>query len=164
MVDESTTKKNTEDMTEESTTKKYWGILHFWAMFFPGHVNAVQSQHSDSPLSHITYITSSTWMRLDTKGTLDEFGIREHLTGKKMFSFGHCPNEGGGEAPARIKKKHNIYIHFLRTKKMYKLPKRRGGGGRGNLGNTREKTFFLQEVFPYAPALQWWQPKTAEEN
>ena len=31
---------------------------------------------------------------------------------EKMFSFGHCPNEEGGEAPARIKKKHNIYINF----------------------------------------------------
>ena len=30
---------------------------------------------------------------------------------KKMFSFGHCPNEGGGEAPARIKK-YNIYIYI----------------------------------------------------
>ena len=35
--------------------------------------------------------------------------IREHLL-KKMFSFGHCPNEGGG-APARIKK-YNIYIYI----------------------------------------------------
>ena len=30
---------------------------------------------------------------------------------KKMFSFGHCPNEGGGEALARIKK-YNIYIYL----------------------------------------------------
>ena len=48
---------------------------------------------------------------------------------KKMFSFGHCPNEGGGEAPARIKK-YNIYIYIWRPKKMYKLPERGGGGGR----------------------------------
>ena len=34
----------------------------------------------------------------------------------------------GGEAPARIKKIHYIYL--------------------GNLGNTRKKTFFFQEVFP----------------
>ena len=37
--------------------------------------------------------------------------LREHLPKKKMFSFGHCPNEGGGEDPARIKK-HTIYIYF----------------------------------------------------
>ena len=30
---------------------------------------------------------------------------------------------------------------------MYKLPERRGGG-RGNLGNARKKTFFFHEVFP----------------
>ena len=32
---------------------------------------------------------------------------------------------------------------------MYKLPKRRGRGGRGNSGIARKKTFFFQEVFPY---------------
>ena len=37
--------------------------------------------------------------------------VREHLP-KNMFSFGHCPNEGGGgEALARIKK-YTLYIHF----------------------------------------------------
>ena len=25
--------------------------------------------------------------------------IRDHLPKKKMFSFGHCPNEGGGPCP-----------------------------------------------------------------
>ena len=36
--------------------------------------------------------------------------LREHLPKKKMFSFGHCPNEGGGEDPARIKNTLYIFI------------------------------------------------------
>ena len=68
-----------------------------------------------------------------------------------MFSFGHCPNEGRGEALARIKK-YIIYIYLLRAKKMYKLPEGRGGGGGGGGGviwaMPERKHSFLHEVFP----------------
>ena len=43
-----------------------------------------------------------------------------------MFSFGHCPNEGGGEGLARIKK-YTLYIPFWRPKNVHKLPERGGG-------------------------------------
>ena len=72
-----------------------------------------------------------------------ETGVMEHLSKKKMFSFGHCPN-GGGEGPARIKK-HNIYIYsFLTAEKMYKLPERGGRGGeRGNSVMPQRKHSFF---------------------
>ena len=56
-----------------------------------------------------------------------------------MFSFGHCPNEGGGKDPARIKKTHYIYL-FLTAEKDVQVA--RNGGGGGNSGNARKKTFF----------------------
>ena len=39
-----------------------------------------------------------------------------------MFSFGHCPNEGGGEALARIKK-HNIWAKLPKSGKLEKSKK-----------------------------------------
>ena len=30
------------------------------------------------------------------------FDVREGVNGKKTFSFGHCPNDGGGSTHARI--------------------------------------------------------------
>ena len=54
-----------------------------------------------------------------------------------MFSFGHCPNEGGGRALPELKNTlYKLYIPLWRPKKMYKLPERRG------------KHLFLYEVFP----------------
>ena len=53
--------------------------------------------------------------------------VREHLPKKKMFSFGHCPNEGGGEGPARIKKTQYIYS-FLTAEKDVQVAR---NGGRG---------------------------------
>ena len=61
------------------------------------------------------------------------FNIREHLPKKKMFTFGHCPNEGG-EALARIKK-YNIYS-FLTAEKDVQVA--RNGGG----------TFFFERGVP----------------
>ena len=61
----------------------------------------------------------------------------------------------GGEAPARIEK-YNINIYIWRPKKMYKLPER-WGGGEGNLGNARKKTFFFKGGVPLAWTLRrWW--------
>ena len=40
--------------------------------------------------------------KLDDVGAENLSKIREALTKKKMFSFGHCPKRGGGETPARI--------------------------------------------------------------
>ena len=71
-----------------------------------------------------------------------------------MFTFGHCPNQGGGGAPARIfwpffhsvvgpkvnqflLKSHNIF------KKEDQVARIRGmGGGLGDSGNAQKKTFF----------------------
>ena len=65
-----------------------------------------------------------------------------------MFSFGHCPNEGGGEGPARIKKTQYVYS-FLTAEKMYKLPELGGGGGGEVIWAMPErKHSFLKEVFP----------------
>ena len=74
--------------------------------------------------------------------------LREHLP-KKCFLSGIARMKGrGGEALARIKK-YNIYIYLWRTKKMYKLPERRGGGGGGVIRAMPErKHSFFQEVFP----------------
>ena len=65
-----------------------------------------------------------------------------------MFSFGHCPNE----ALARIKK-YNIYIYLWRSKKMYKLPERGGGGGEVIWAMPERKHSFFHEVFP--DCLRW---------
>ena len=74
---------------------------------------------------------------------------------KKMFSFGHCPNEGGGGGLARIKK-YTLYIPLWRPKKMYKLPERRGGGGgEGIWAMPERKHFFFHEVFPNIWDYMW---------
>ena len=60
-----------------------------------------------------------------------------------MFSFGHCPNQGGGGAPARIKK-YNIYICiFDGRKRCTSCPKE---------GEERKHSF-SQEVFPYIQSM-----------
>ena len=63
-----------------------------------------------------------------------------------MFSFGHCPNEGGGEGLARIKKIHFIYS-FMTAEKDVQVARNKGRGG-GNLGNARKKTFFFKGGVP----------------
>ena len=50
--------------------------------------------------------------------------LREHLRKKKMFSFGHCPNEGG-EGPARIKK--TLYKYSFLTAEKDVQVARNGG-------------------------------------
>ena len=39
-------------------------------------------------------------------------------------------------------------LEFWRQKKMTKLPELGWGGGLGDLGNARKKSFFLIDVFP----------------
>ena len=72
--------------------------------------------------------------------------FREHLL-KKMFSFGHCPNEGGGPLPEL---KNTLYIFlFDGRKRCTSCPKDGdGGGGGGNSGNARKKTFFFSGGVP----------------
>ena len=65
-----------------------------------------------------------------------------------MFSFGHCPNEGGGRTLPELKK-HTICIYFWRPKKMYKLPEMgEGGGGEEIRAMPKRKHSFFKEVFP----------------
>ena len=62
--------------------------------------------------------------------------------------------------------KNTLYIFlFDGRKRCTSCPKEGEGGGRGNSGNARKKTFFFQEVFPYVcllnsgltgPRLQWF--------
>ena len=51
--------------------------------------------------------------------------LREHLHKKKMFSFGHCPNEGGGRTLPELKNTLYIFIFDGRKRYMYKLPERK---------------------------------------
>ena len=46
---------------------------------------------------------------------------------------------------------------------MYNLPETGGGGGRGNSGNARKKTFFFQEVFPKARSHQTYSARACTE-
>ena len=69
-------------------------------------------------------------------------GVREHLPPKKMFSFGHCPNEGGGGRPLP-ELKNTIYIFIFDGQKRWTSCPKEGEGGGGNLGNARKKTFFF---------------------
>ena len=46
------------------------------------------------------------WMGLDSY--LGGFMVREHLTGKRMFSFGHCPNWGAEVIWAMPERKHSF--------------------------------------------------------
>ena len=43
-------------------------------------------------LSHCQPVTIFWWTNLDQK----YINLREDINEKKTFSFGHCPNEGGG--------------------------------------------------------------------
>ena len=49
-------------------------------------------------------------------------GLREHLPKKKMFSFGHCPNEGGGRTLPELKNTLYIFI-FDGRKRCTSCPK-----------------------------------------
>merc|ERR1719220_2334004 len=54
--------------------------------------------------------------------------VREHLPGKKMFSFGHCPNEGGGRALPELKNTLYIFL-FDGRKSCTSCPNWGEGGG-----------------------------------
>ena len=59
-----------------------------------------------------------------------------------MFSFGHCPNEGGGGGPCPNLKIQYIHVYLTAEK---------------DVQVARKKTFFLQEVFPYSH-MMWDRP------
>ena len=62
----------------------------------------------------------------------------------------------GGEDPARIKKTHYIYL-FLTTEKDVQVARNGGrGGGRGNSGNARKKTFIFAGGVPLGPITPWF--------
>ena len=72
--------------------------------------------------------------------------IREHLPKKKMFSFGHCPNEGGGTLPEL---KNTLYIFiFDGRKRCTSCPKWGEGGGEVIWAMPERKHSFFKEVFP----------------
>ena len=90
---------------------------------------------------------------LDCEGIMKVWLIsfREHLMKKKMFSFGHCPNEGGGRALPELKNTLYIFLYDGR-KRCTSCPKEGegGGGGGGEViwAMPERKHSFLNEVFP----------------
>ena len=73
----------------------------------------------------------------------EALGVLGNTSRKKMFSFGHCPNEGGGRALPELKNTLYIFL-FDGRKRCTSCPKKGEGGGRGNSGNARKKTFFYR--------------------
>ena len=71
--------------------------------------------------------------------------LREHLCKKKMFSFGHCPNEGGGRTLPELKNTLYIFI-FDGRKRCTSCPK--WGGGEVIRAMPERKHSFFKEVFP----------------
>ena len=45
--------------------------------------------------------------------------IREGVNGKKTFSFGHCPNDGGGVYPCLNFLALFLEVHFWSIKRVY---------------------------------------------
>ena len=45
--------------------------------------------------------------------------LREGVNGKKMFSFGHCPNDGGGVYPCPNFLALFLEVHFWSIKRVY---------------------------------------------
>ena len=45
--------------------------------------------------------------------------FREGVNGKKMFSFGHCPNDGGGVYPCPNFLALFLEVHFWSIKRVY---------------------------------------------
>ena len=81
-----------------STYCKYFSLWQIWGMC-GGHTHLITSHQWPSLLaapSHptalcVTNDKNTQW----TKG-LQTLLLREDINRKKTFSFGHCPNEGGG--------------------------------------------------------------------
>ena len=67
-----------------------------------------------------------------------------------MFSFGHCPNEGGGGPCPNLK--NIIYILFLTAEKDVQVARKKGRGEGGEVirAMPERKHLFLKEVFPNA--------------
>ena len=84
-----------------STYCKYFSLWQIWGMC-GGHTHLITSHQWPSLLaapSHptalcVTNDKNTQW----TKG-LQTLLLREDINRKKTFSFGHCPNEGGGVYP-----------------------------------------------------------------
>ena len=74
--------------------------------------------------------------------------LREHLILKKVFSFGHCPNEGGGRALPELK--NTLYIFLYDGRKRCTSCPKEGEGGEGEVirAMPERKHLFLYEVFP----------------
>ena len=64
---------------------------------------------------------------------------------KKMFSFGHCPNEGGGALPEL---KNTLYIFLYDGRKRCTSCPKEGEGGEVIWAMPERKHSFLNEVFP----------------
>ena len=54
---------------------------------------------------------------LDNKEEI--LAVREGVNGKKAFSFGHCPNDGGGGLPMPEFLALFLEVHFWSIKRVY---------------------------------------------
>ena len=82
------------------------------------------------------------------KELFKDFKNLGNTSSKKKNSFGHCPNEGGGRPLPELKNTIYTFI-FDGRKRCTSCPKEgEGGGGRGNSGNARKKTFFFKGGVP----------------
>ena len=79
------------------------------------------------PIDRLVVSCLTRWIFSSIRYFLISLNIREHLP-KKMFSFGHCPNEGGRRPLPELK--NTIYIFIFDGRKR----------GRGNLGNAASET------------------------
>ena len=70
-----------------------------FACFF-SFLRVLSENENESDL--ISFVSSEKLLSFDFFILAKEFTVREGLNGKKTFSFGHCPNEGGGCTHARI--------------------------------------------------------------
>ena len=70
-----------------------------FACFFSS-LRVLSENENESDL--ILFVSSEKLLSFDFFILAKEFTVREGLNGKKTFSFGHCPNVGGGSTHARI--------------------------------------------------------------
>ena len=110
-----------------------------------------------SPCNHLAapwLISSPRWYKKFTARLLEHHysawihvhcWLREDINRKKTFSFGHCPNEGGGVYPCPNFLALFQEVHFWSIKRVYFF---KNSNVLKFYLNARKKTFFSIDVFP----------------
>ena len=122
---------------------------HFkiWFRIFETSVHKYHSQYSLS--SDIGFCASSIYYENTFHSITKTTGYVGKGTPplKKMFSFGHCPNEGGGRPLPELK--NTIYTFIFDGRKRCTSCPKEGEGGEVIWAMPERKHSFLKEVFPY---------------